>query len=102
MFSNTPETTKSQSSWMPSMIFQTVRVDQEAREPSGSPSPAKALGLFTSANGAKVIQLPPDVIPSSLYYYCHGSGRAKPALNHWNQSANHVVVMPVAEAWRYG
>jgi hypothetical protein len=34
------------------------------KQPSGSPSPAKALGLFTSVNGTKVVQLPPDVIPS--------------------------------------
>jgi hypothetical protein len=61
------------------MTFQTVRVDQEAQELSGSPSPAKALGLFTSANGAKVIQLPPDVIPSSLYY-CHPPWSSKTCL----------------------
>jgi hypothetical protein len=38
--------------------FQTASRWAQAPEPSGSPSPAKALGLFTPVNGAKLTELP--------------------------------------------
>ncbi|WP_159007935.1 hypothetical protein [Bradyrhizobium sp. S69] len=48
---------------MPSMISNRFALTA-GKQPSGSPSPAKALGLFTPVNGTKVTQLPPDIIPS--------------------------------------
>jgi hypothetical protein len=65
MFSNTPETTKSQSSWMPSKIFNTVRVDSRHESLADRHRLQKHWACLPGSMARRSSNYPPDVIPSS-------------------------------------